>query len=76
MIQAIYIISSLLLLVSQVWLIILAYRRSGLMWAVLVAFFSLIAGLVFCIVKKEGWLPWGLNVLAWLGAISIYLHWI
>lgn len=76
MTQTVSIIASLLLLVSQIWLIVLAYKRSGLMWAVLILFFSLIAGLVFCIVKKEGWLPWTLNVVAWLGAISVYLHWI
>jgi hypothetical protein len=72
---AIYIIASILLVVSQIWLIVLAYRRSGGLWAVLLVFFSLIAGLVFCITKKEGWLPWSLNLLAWLGVIGVYRNW-
>jgi len=72
---AIYIIASILLVVSQIWLIVLAYRRSGGLWAVLLVFFSLIAGLIFCITKKEGWLPWSLNLLAWLGVIGVYRNW-
>lgn len=75
MVQAIYIIASLLLIVSQVWLVVLAYKRSGGLWAVLIAFFSLIAGLTFCFTKKEGWLPWGLNVLAWFGVVGVYRNW-
>jgi hypothetical protein len=38
-------------------------------------FFSLIAGLVFCVTKKEGWLPWTLNLIAWLGVIGVYRNW-
>jgi len=75
MTQAIYIVASVLLLISQIWLVVIAYRRSGGLWAVLVFFFSLIAGLVFCITKKEGWVPWGLNVIAWLGVIGHIRNW-
>ena len=75
MTQAVYLTASLILLISQIWLVILAYRRSGLLWAVLMVFFSLIAGLVFCITKKEGWLPWALNVIAWFGVIAVYRNW-
>ena len=75
MTQAIYIIASLLLIVSQIWLIVLAYKRSGGVWAVLMVFFSLIAGLAFCITKKEGWLPWSLNLIAWLGVVGVYRNW-
>ena len=74
--QIILILAAVVLVISQIWLIVLAYKRSGLVWAVLVLFFSLIAGLAFCIVKKEGWIPWSLNVLAWLGVIAVYLRWI
>jgi hypothetical protein len=75
MILAIYITASLLLLVSQIWLIVIAYRRGSGLWAVLMVFFSLIAGLVFCVTKKEGWLPWTLNLIAWLGVIGVYRNW-
>ena len=64
-----------LLLASQVWLVVLGYRRSGLLWAVLMVFFSLIAGLVFCITKKEGWVPWGLNLASWFCVIAIKRNW-
>ena len=76
LIQVIYFGAALLLLVSQIWLVILAFKRSGLMWAVLIAFFSLIAGLAFCIVKKEGWVVWSLNVVAWFSAIAVYRNWL
>ena len=75
MTQAIYLFASLLLIVSQVWLVVLAYKRSGGLWAVLMVFFSLIAGLAFCVIKKEGWLPWALNLAAWLGVVGVYRNW-
>ena len=74
--QAILLIAGVVILASQVWLVILGYKRSGLLWAVLIAFFSLIAGLVFCLTKKEGWLPWTLNVLSWFAIIAVYRNWI
>jgi hypothetical protein len=73
--QAIYITASLLLIISQIWLVVVAYKRSGGLWAVLIFFFSLIAGLVFCITKKTGWLPWCLNVIAWFGVIGHIRNW-
>jgi hypothetical protein len=74
--QTILVVAGVLLLASQIWLVILGFKRSGLLWAVLIAFFSLIAGLVFCLTKKEGWLPWGLNLIAWLAVIAVYRNWI
>jgi hypothetical protein len=76
LIQVIYYAAALLLLVSQVWLVILGFKRSGLMWAVLIAFFSLIAGLAFCVIKKVGWVVWGLNVVAWFSVIALYRNWL
>lgn len=71
----IQIVAALLLIVSQVWLVVLAYKRGGAVWAVMMTFFSLIVGLVFCLTKKEGWLPLFLNFLAWIGAIGLSLRW-
>jgi hypothetical protein len=73
--QAILIVSALVLFPTYIWLIVLAYKRSGLLWAVLIAFFSLVAGLIFCISKKEGWLPWALNVIAWFTFMAAYNNW-
>jgi hypothetical protein len=75
MTQAISITAAILLIISQVWLVILAYKRGGGLWAVVMFFFSLIGGLVFCLKKKEGWVPFSLNLIAWLGAVGIYLKW-
>ena len=57
--------ATLLLLIGLPWLVYLGYRRGGMVWALLILFFSLIAGLVFCIAKKTGWIPWLLILLAW-----------
>jgi len=76
MLQAVTLIAGIILLISQIWLIVLALKRSGLLWAVLIFFFSLIAGLAFCITKKEGWLPWALNFLSWAFIVAVYRNWI
>jgi len=76
MAQTVLIVAALLLLISQIWLIFLGYKHGSLVWAVLIAFFSLIAGLIFCVVKKEGWLPWTLNLVAWLTVIAINRNWL
>lgn len=69
-------IALLLLIVGLPWLVYLGYRRGGVIWALLILFFSLIAGLVFCVVKKEGWVPWLLVLVAWTIAITHRLHFI
>lgn len=55
-----------LMLVGWIWLIVIGYKTGGAVWAVLIFFFSLIAGLIFCITKKEGWMQWGLMLVGWL----------
>ena len=55
-----------LLLVGWIWLIVIGYKSGGALWAVLIFFFSLIAGLIFCITKKEGWMQWAIMLVGWL----------
>jgi hypothetical protein len=55
-----------LFLVGWIWLMVVAFRTAGALWAVLIFFFSILAGLIFCIMKKEGWMQWGIMVLGWL----------
>jgi hypothetical protein len=55
-----------LMLVGWIWLMVIAYKSAGALWAVLIFFFSLLAGLIFCIMKKEGWMQWGLLLIGWL----------
>ena len=57
--------ATVLLAIGLPWLVYLGYRRGGLVWALLILFFSHIAGFVFCVVKKEGWLPRLLVLVGW-----------
>ena len=60
------ILGLLLFLVGWIWLMVVAYKAAGALWAVLIFFFSLLAGLIFCIMKKEGWMQWGIMLVGWL----------
>jgi len=57
------ILGMLMLFVGWIWLIVVAYKSAGALWAVLIFFFSWIAGLIFCITKKEGWMQLGIMIL-------------
>ena len=59
-------LGAVLMLVGWSWLMVVAYKSAGALWAVLIFFFSLLAGLIFCIMKKEGWMQWGLLLVGWL----------
>lgn len=56
-------IGGLLALIGFIWLLVLSFDRGGIIWALLVFFFNIAAGLVFCFVYKTGWVPWLLMVL-------------
>lgn len=62
-------IGGLLALIGLFWLIIIAFQKGGILWGILVVVFSWMGGLVFCIVKKEGWLPLGLLVIGLILAV-------
>lgn len=49
-------LGGILFLVGWIWLIIIGFKKGGILWGILIILFSWIAGLVFCIMKKEGWL--------------------
>ena len=61
-----YILGLILFLVGWIWMIVVAYKAAGALWAVLIFLFSIISGLIFCIMKKEGWMQLGLMVVGWL----------
>ena len=44
--------------IGWVWLAITAFQKGGVVWGILIILFHSLAGLVFCIVKKTGWLPY------------------
>ncbi len=56
----------ILFLVGWIWLMIVAAKSDGALWAVLIFFFSIIAGLIYCIMKKNGWTQWAFMVVGWL----------
>ncbi len=61
-------LGSLIALIGYIWLIVVGFQRGGALWGILIIFFSWIAGLIFCIVKKTGWTPLILMILG--GVIS------
>jgi len=60
------ILGLILLLVGWIWLMVVAGKTSGILWAILIFFFSILAGLIFCIMKKTGWMQWLMMVIGWL----------
>ncbi len=50
-------IGSLIGLIGWIWLIIIGFKQGGVLWAIFILLFSGIAGLIFCIVYKTGWVP-------------------
>ena len=60
----------LIFIVGWIWLVFVAYKTTGALWAVLIFFFHLIAGLIFCIIHKTGWMQLGLMVIGCLIMIA------
>ena len=50
-------IGGLVAFIGWIWLMVLGFKQGGILWGVLIFLFSGIAGLVFCIVYKTGWVP-------------------
>jgi hypothetical protein len=59
-------IGSILMLIGWIWLLVIAFKNGGILWVVLIFFFSLVAGLVYCIVKKTGWTQYAMILVGWL----------
>jgi hypothetical protein len=60
------ILGLVLCLVGWIWLIVIAYKTAGALWAILIFLFSLLAGLIFCIVHKTGWMQWAMLVVGYV----------
>jgi len=43
--------------IGWVWLIVTGFQKGGIVWAILILLFGWLSGLVFCIMKKTGWIP-------------------
>jgi hypothetical protein len=60
--QILGLIGSLLYIVSWIWLIIIGFKNS-VVWGIINIPFQPITGLIFCLVKKSGWLPFVLMIV-------------
>lgn len=61
-------IGGLITLIGYIWLIVIGFQKGGALWGILIFLFSWIAGLVFCIMHKTGWVPLVLMIVG--GIIS------
>lgn len=59
-------LGSLLIFIGWIWLIVVAFKKGGALWAVLVFLFSWIAGIIFAVINKEGWTQVGLMILGFV----------
>ncbi len=70
-------LGGLICVVGWIWLIVLGFQQGGALWGILIFFFSWIAGIVFCIMHKTGWVPLVMmivgGVLAGAGMIPMVL---
>ena len=70
-------IGSLIALIGWIWLIVVGFQKGGVLWGILIIFFSWIAGLIFCIMHKTGWLPLILmvvgGIISGIGAVPVML---
>lgn len=56
-------IGGLMFLVGWIWLIVIGFKQGGALWGILIFLFSWIAGIIFAILKKEGWMQIGIMIL-------------
>jgi hypothetical protein len=59
-------LSFLTAIIGWIWLVVVGFRQGGALWGILIIFFNWLAGLIFCIKFKTGWLPLILMILGGL----------
>jgi hypothetical protein len=57
------VIGGLVYFVAWIWLIVVAFRSAGAVWGIINIFVQPITGVIFCVIKKTGWLQLGLMIL-------------
>jgi hypothetical protein len=50
-------LGGLIALIGWIWLMVVGFQQGGALWGILIFFFSWVAGLIFCIMHKTGWVP-------------------
>ncbi len=56
----------LIFLVGWIWLIVIGFKQGGALWGILIFLFSWLAGLIFAIMNKTGWMQVGLMILGFV----------
>lgn len=68
-------VGGLTALIGWIWLVMIGFKQGGTLWGILIFFFSVFAGIIFCIINKTGWLQLAMMVvgglIAGVGIISI-----
>ncbi|NJM53839.1 MAG: hypothetical protein HC846_10890 [Blastocatellia bacterium] len=50
-------------IIGWIWLVVIGFKNGGVLWGILIIFFNWLAGLIFCIMYKTGWLPLAMLIL-------------
>lgn len=56
-------LGGLLSFIGWVWLVVLGFKEGGPLWGILNFLFSPLAAIIFCFVKKTGWIPLALMII-------------
>jgi hypothetical protein len=56
MMEVLGFVGGLIYVIAWIWLIVVAFKAGGVIWAIVNIFVQPFTGLIFCIVKKTGWL--------------------
>ncbi len=59
-------LGGLIAVIGWVWLIIIGFQKGGALWGILIIFFSGLAGLIFCIMNKTGWMQFVMMIVGGL----------
>jgi hypothetical protein len=61
-------LGGLIAFIGWIWLLVVGFKEGGVLWGLLIFFFSGLGGLIFCIVHKTGWMPFILMIVGGLVA--------
>lgn len=60
---AVMTVGGLISLIGWIWLVVIGFQKGGALWGILIFFFSWLAGLVFCIMNKTGWMQLAMMII-------------
>jgi len=70
-------LGGLLFIIGWIWLIVVGFKQGGALWGILIILFSWLAGIIFCIMNKTGWIPLALMLVGVffyaVGAVPVML---